>query len=299
MGKIPRLTNIYSKVKEEKDGQDYTLVVIEATAPFSYELFRPDPIRYQIKTTALANMYTGPLSVGDGIVKEVIIKESPSEKQVIFEIYLEVPTEAAMVFHEGLPSRLTLQLSRLPMKNFYRGKRVALDPGHGGMDGGHRGPVNLWEKDVVWVTAQEFYRQLKRFGAEVIFTRSKEENPPWEERVKKGDGANLFLSLHTHGERDRKVRGAAVLYPPSSQEMELLARTVLDRIVAKTKVPKRGVFPSTELEMLKGCPALTIETVTITNWVDEGILRNPYFHRKLALAVLASFFCISEEKRGT
>lgn len=298
MSKLPRLTNIYSKVKEDNGGRDYTLLAIEATSPFTYQLGRPDPMRYQVKVTGLANMYTGPLAVQDGILREVTITVKPEESQVLFEVWLEAPAEATVSFTEGLPSRLTLLLSRLPLREFYCGKRVVLDPGHGGADRGHRGPVNLWEKDVVWKTAQEFSRQLRRLGAEVILTRAEGENPPWEERAGKGEGADLFISLHTHGEGDRKVRGAAVLYPPGSREMEILARAVLERIVSKTKVPGRGIFPAAELGKVKGCPALAIETVTITNWVDEGILRNPYFHRKLALAVLAGFFCTYGEKRG-
>lgn len=297
MSKVPRLTNIYSRLQEDGEGRNCTLLALEATSPFAYELYRPDPMRYEVRVKGLANMFTGPLVVQDGIIRDVAITPRATEGLVILEVRLEAPTDATVSFTEGLPSRLVIFFDRSPVKDFFYGKRVVLDPGHGGAEGGHRGPVNLWEKDVVWKTAREFSRQLESLGAEAVFTRTEGENPSWEERAEKGRGADFFISLHTHGERDRKVRGAAVLYPPGSAEMEALARSILERIVIKTRVPGRGVFPAAELGKVKGCPALAIETVTITNWVDEGVLRNPYFHRKLALAVLTGLFCAYKKER--
>ncbi|ACX52041.1 cell wall hydrolase/autolysin [Ammonifex degensii KC4] len=290
MEEVARITNIHSKVQE--GAEDESWVVVEATAPVVWELFRPEPLVYCLKVKGRANMYTGPLSVRDGIVREVTI--GVEGEWLMFLVRLEAPAEVkAELRVEKLPVRLLLRFSRSCWRNFFRGKCIVVDPGHGGTDGGHRGPVDLWEKDVVWVTAQEFKRQLERLGAKVRLTRSREENPSWAERARLGEGADLFLSLHTHGEADRRVRGAAVLYNPTFPQGELLAQAMLEEITAKTKVPGRGVFSSLELALLNGRPAFTIETVTITNWVDEGILRNPYFHRKLVLATLSSFFRFS------
>ncbi|GFN22713.1 MAG: N-acetylmuramoyl-L-alanine amidase [Thermoanaerobacteraceae bacterium] len=286
----PRLTNIFSRLEPGRDGEDESLLVIEATGPFPFRLAQPEPFLCQVQAEAAVNMYTGPLAVRDGIIREVLVEE-PAAGKVNFKVMLETETEVFTTLEEGPPARVVLHFSREPLKKFYRGKRIVVDPGHGGGDGGFRGPVDLWEKDVVWTTSQEFSRALERLGAEVVITRGPEENPSWQERCGKvtADTA-LFISLHTHGTEDRRVRGAAVLYNPQAEGGAGLARLVLEEIMAKTKIPGRGVRPCPDLAVLGGKQGLLVETVTITNWVDEGILRNPYFHRKLALATIHSFF---------
>lgn len=290
MVEIPRLTNIFSKIQEKEVLPDESLVVIEATKLFPFRLLQLNPYLYQLRAGAKVNMYNGALKVKDGIVREVTIEAEPAG-EVSFNIHLETETEVFTSTQDGLPARVILHFSREPLRKFYQGKHIVLDPGHGGADGGHRGPVNLWERDVVWTTAQEFLRALQRLGAEVILTRGTEENPSWQERLKKAEANTaLFLSIHTHGVHDRKVRGAAVLYNPRAKEGATLAYLALEEIINKTKIPGRGVEPCPDLAPLGDRYGLLLETVTITNWVDEGILRNPYFHRKLALAVVNSFY---------
>lgn len=286
----PRLTNIFSKILEKDRPPDESLVVIEATRLFPFQVRQLDPCVYQLRASAKANMYTGTLKVKDGIIREVTMEEEPSG-EVNFTIHLEAKTEVFTSTQDGLPARVILHFSRQPLQEFYQGKRIVLDPGHGGADGGYRGPVDLWERDVVWITAQELLRTLQRLGAEVVLTRGLEENPSWEERVKKAAApTDLFVSIHTHGAADRKVRGAAVLYNSRAERGSTLAYLALEEIMNKTKIPGRGVEPCRDLELLGKVHALLVETVTITSWVDEGILRNPYFHRKLALAVANSFY---------
>lgn len=286
---LPRFTNIFSRVQSE-GGEEESLVVIEATGSFPFELVAEGPCLYRLKVRGKLNMFPGPLEVQDGIIKQVAIhEEGPAEAS--FLIHLEVPSEGFTTVQEGLPTRVEVHISRKPIKEFYQGRLLVIDPGHGGADAGYRGPVNLWEKDMVWTAAQEFAKILKHLGAEVVITREREENPSWEERVKKaGPETALFLSLHTHGSTDEKVRGAAVKYNPRAKGGEVLARMVLEAITSKTKVPGRGVEPCRELAELGEIPGLLVEMVTITNWVDEGILRNPYFYRKLAQATLSAFY---------
>ncbi|MCG0277470.1 MAG: N-acetylmuramoyl-L-alanine amidase [Thermanaeromonas sp.] len=287
---MPRFTNIFSRVQFKEDGEDESLVVLEATGPFPFELVAEGPCLYSLKVRGKLNMFSGPLEVRDGIIKQVSIKEEGPE-EARFLIHLEVPTEAFTTVQKGLPAKVTVHLSRKPMKEFYQGRLLVIDPGHGGPDAGHRGPVNLWERDMVWIAAREFAEILQHLGAMVVITREKEENPSWKERIKKaGTETSLFLSLHTHGSTDEKVRGAAVKYNPRAKGGENLARMVLEAITSKTKVPGRGVEPESELAELGETQALLVEMVTITNWVDEGVLRNPYFYRKLAQATLSAFY---------
>ncbi|MBC7326012.1 MAG: N-acetylmuramoyl-L-alanine amidase, partial [Moorella sp. (in: Bacteria)] len=164
-------------------------------------------------------------------------------------------------------------------------KKVVLDPGHGGSDGGWRGPVNLWERDMAWKTALELGRFLTEFKARVFWTRQEDENPSWQDRLGKATrDIFCFISVHQFGSPDAGQRGTAVLYNPAAPGNEELAARVLERIVARVKTPARGIKADEELARLGKVPGLRIEPVAITNWVDEGLLRNPYFHQKVALA---------------
>lgn len=228
-------------------------------------------------------MYLGPLAVQDGIIKEVVVKSAAP--QVDLEISLEEAVQAQVTTLKGLPYRTVLSFSRRPLYDFYLNKEIVIDPGHGGTEGGWRGPVNLWERDMVWKTALELVRILEGFKARVILTRMEDENPSWQKRIKKVTPDTFcFISIHEHGAVDDSIRGTAVFYNPQFPGNEKLAAIVLDRIITRVKTPGRGIIADAELARLGNLPALKLEPVTITNWVDEGMLRNPYFHQKIALA---------------
>ncbi|QGP93073.1 N-acetylmuramoyl-L-alanine amidase [Neomoorella glycerini] len=278
----PRLTNLYSKVILEGEEQ-FSTVTIEATAPPAVVIDYPEPGACRVTLRALLNMYPGPLYVQDGILREVTVE--PGEGQVTFNITLDEAVRATLTAVKGIPYRVVLRFSRRPLQEFYRDKVIILDPGHGGTDGGWRGPVNLWERDMAWKTALELARVLEGFKARVIWTRAEEENPSWEERLLKVTPATFcFISVHEHGAADAGQRGTAVLYNPTSRGNEELAAKVLERIVARVKTPVRGIKADEELARLGEVPGLRLEPVAITSWVDEGLLRNPYFHQKVALA---------------
>ncbi|MGO0122259.1 N-acetylmuramoyl-L-alanine amidase [Desulfothermobacter acidiphilus] len=287
MSLAPIVTNLFSRISEA--AEDETLIVIEATAPLEWKLDRVEARTYLLQVKGKPNLYTGPLLVHDGVVRRVTVE--PEAGWIKFGVHLETPVRVEVEFQaDRMPVRLLLRCSREVWRRFFASKRIAIDPGHGGEDRGHRGPVDLWERDVAWRTAQEFRCCLERLGTKVVLTRAPEENPSWPERVQRGQGADLFISLHTHGEADQRVRGAAVLYNSDNPMGEEQARAFLEEISLKTKIPRRGVFPSPDLSLIDWCPAFIIETATITNWVDEGVLRNPCFHRKLVLATLSTFF---------
>ncbi|WP_258360429.1 N-acetylmuramoyl-L-alanine amidase [Moorella sulfitireducens (nom. illeg.)] len=282
MPSTPRLTNLYCKLIFEGEEQ-FSAVIIEATIPPVVTVEYPEPGTCRVTLRALLNMHPGPLYVQDGIIREVTVE--PGEAVVSFTISLDAAVRATLVVTEGVPSRVVLRFSRRPLQEFYRDKLIVLDPGHGGSDGGWRGPVNLRERDMAWKTARALAQVLEGLKARVIWTRAEQENPSWEERLLKVTTDTFcFISIHEHGAGDTGLRGTAVLYNPACRGNEELAAKVLERIVARVKIPSRGVMADGELARLGEIPGLKLEPVVITDWVDEGLLRNPYFHQKVALA---------------
>lgn len=90
---------------------------------------------------------------------------------------------------------------------------VALDPGHGGADGGARGVNGTAEKTITLIFALELAEKLKERGDfEVVLTRDSDEFLRLDERVQiaQRHDADLFVSIHADAISVRGVRGATV-----------------------------------------------------------------------------------------
>jgi N-acetylmuramoyl-L-alanine amidase len=92
---------------------------------------------------------------------------------------------------------------------------VVLDPGHGGIDTGTKGPHGEEEKDIVLDFAQRLRERIEKAGKyRVLMTRSDDTFVPLADRVRiaRDAGAALFVSIHAdslpHGEGD--ARGASI-----------------------------------------------------------------------------------------
>ncbi len=92
---------------------------------------------------------------------------------------------------------------------------VVLDPGHGGLDTGTKGPHGEEEKDIVLDFAQRLRERIEKAGKyRVLMTRTDDTFVPLADRVRmaRDAGAALFVSIHAdslpHGEGD--ARGASI-----------------------------------------------------------------------------------------
>jgi N-acetylmuramoyl-L-alanine amidase len=100
--------------------------------------------------------------------------------------------------------------TRLPPR--YR-PRIAIDPGHGGLDPGAISPSGLYEKDITLATARDLAAMLLATGRFVVtMTRQGDEFVPLPERVARARAAraDLFLSIHADTLPNAAMRGASV-----------------------------------------------------------------------------------------
>lgn len=95
-----------------------------------------------------------------------------------------------------------------------RRKRIVIDPGHGGKDGGAMTRDGREEKELVLDFSLDLASVLRRSGKyDVILTRSDDRFIPLGERVRiaREAQADLFISIHADSlPEDRRVRGTAV-----------------------------------------------------------------------------------------
>jgi N-acetylmuramoyl-L-alanine amidase len=94
-------------------------------------------------------------------------------------------------------------------------RTVAIDAGHGGTEGGAKGPDGTLEKDVTLSVARRLKAALEaRLGLRVILTRDADETVALDERaaVANNNKADLFVSLHANASVRPAASGAEVFY---------------------------------------------------------------------------------------
>jgi len=92
---------------------------------------------------------------------------------------------------------------------------VVLDPGHGGIDTGTKGPNGEMEKDIVLKVAERLRDRIEKAGKyRVLMTRSDDTFVPLADRVHfaRNAGASLFVSIHADSvpRREGDAQGASV-----------------------------------------------------------------------------------------
>lgn len=287
-GNKPRITNLWSKVVDGENGEWLSRVVVESTGPYEYHLKEINGgITLECGGTEV-NMPEGKLEVNDGLLREMNI-ELVGHGTVRIDLSLDHPAAFNYVVYNEFPFRLVINLERSFISGILTGRKIVVDPGHGGKDFGGRGPVSLLEKNVVMPIAGNLEKLLKRTGAEVTLTRSGDEDISVKERaaLAVNAGADAFISIHTNASPDSSVDGAAVLYAPLDNGSEKLALYIQEEIIKKLKVRDRGVAVQPELAVMdKGIPAVEVEVVTITNIVEEVFLRGLTIQKRAAEGIV-------------
>lgn len=168
--------------------------------------------------------------------------------------------------------------------------RIVIDAGHGGRDTGSIGRGGLREKDVVLAISQRLGDLLEeRLGAEVIYTRTRDEFVPLEERTRiaNSEQADLFVSVHCNSTRNRSVRGIETYYlnltndswalNVAARENAAAARSVhevqdlVSKIVLDDKIDESREFATKiQSELHKG---LSLHSSAVK---DRGIRKAPF-----------------------
>lgn len=93
-------------------------------------------------------------------------------------------------------------------------RRVVIDPGHGGRNGGTRTPSGLVEKDLTLDISLRLAELLEASGFEVLLTRRDDVEMSLAERAgfANHSEADLFLSVHVNWIENRRVRGVETYF---------------------------------------------------------------------------------------
>lgn len=291
----PGITNAYAVTSEDSS------VVIESTFPLNHILKREGPDTFMITADGGLIMAPDTISVYDGLVNTVSIKDKDNGAQAVID--LQYPSSCRVKKVPGLPNKLILSFDRYYVNKMLEGKLIVLDPGHGGKDRGKRGYINLWEKNITYEIAEFLKRDLRFYGAKPVLTREKDVICSDEERAKipHAIGADMFLSIHTHWSEDISVKGCFCHY--AGKRGKQLGDALLGELNKKVRLDILGIAEKPKIEGYDmqniGIPMVWIEVCAISNPVEEGWLRSPVFKARVARSLMNGIvrYIFSEMKR--
>ncbi|GHF10748.1 N-acetylmuramoyl-L-alanine amidase [Amycolatopsis deserti] len=174
-----------------------------------------------------------------------------------------------------------------------RGKRIVIDPGHGGADPGVE-IGGLREADIVWDLARRLEGRMKATGMEALISRGPDHGPAEAERAAFANnaGADLFLSLHCDRNSSPHAQGVASFHwgnglGTTSTVGELLAGYLQREVAARTGLLDCRTHAKTwDILRLTRCPAVRMEIGYLSNPGDRAKLSDPAFRDIVAEGIL-------------
>lgn len=291
----PKLTNLRARVTPPPPAKTAVSVVeLESTRPptrRSVEALGPRTLLVRLEGLAL-NMDPFERMVLDGVVRSVRLDQGRTGG-VLCRLELEFPvssTRPRIEVETGIPVVTRITLDRQPLREVLGGRRIAIDPGHGGRDAGARGPINLEERHVVLQIARRLAVHLEEAGAAVALTRRDDRfvEPHLRMLAAVTHRAQVLVSLHTLHEPPDRCQGMAVRFGAgvARAEAEAIARAIASSLRRRLGLPEHGVqamhWPSAAATRV---PVVQVEVPCIAHPLEEALLRSVVFKDRIAQAI--------------
>lgn len=195
----------------------------------------------------------------------------------------------------GRPQLLRQSASLVDSGPHLIGRRIVVDPGHGGTDPGFTSGETT-EADLVFDLASRIEGRLAAAGATVYLTRGRDQQPALEERTGFANSAraDLFISLHVDAHDSEHARGVASFYygtgsGASSTVGEQFANLIRRETIARTGMLDLGSHPKTwDLLRMTRMPAVRLDVGYLTHQVDRLLLLDARLRSAIAHGVLAA-----------
>jgi N-acetylmuramoyl-L-alanine amidase len=188
-----------------------------------------------------------------------------------------------------------------------RGRVVAVDPGHGGIDPGALGPGGIIEDTVVLAVSLKLAAMLEQAGAIVVLTRTGSSDLPsataggptarrrvdLRTRVQLVNqaAADVLVSVHANHFSNPAERGAQTFYNaqrfPESRELAALMQEQLRRVTGETR---RSISEHIDHYVLNhsNMPAVTVEIGFLSNPSEARLLARPDYQSRVAYAIFTA-----------
>lgn len=216
------------------------------------------------------------------------------------------------VFTYELPTTKTWTHWALPLS----GKVIAIDAGHGGIDGGAVSREGVIEKDINLAVSLYLRDYLQQAGALVVMTREVDQDlaDPGAKRRKSQDllrrvnfvrdkKADVLISIHMNSIPSSRWSGAQTFYYPRLHpDNKTLATFIQDEIKLNMENTNREAKPVNTLFLLKSVdiPTVLVEVGFLSNPEEARLLADEGYQKKMAAAIYRGILrYTSGEKLGS
>lgn len=220
----------------------------------------------------------------------------------------------AFMFTYELPATKTWTYWTMPLS----GKTIAIDPGHGGPDGGAESKDGVVEKQITLALAKQLKDYLQEAGAVVIMTREEDKDlaspdtkgyskRKTEDLLERADmiaryKADLLVSVHLNSMPSGKWSGAQTFYYPAHPGSVTLAAHIQNELIRNLENTNRVAKITESVYLLKAVkiPSALVEVGFLSNSHEAALLATEKYQKKLAASIYQGVLkYYSGEKVGT
>jgi len=206
----------------------------------------------------------------------------------------------AVLLTRDLPASGTWTYWTLPLS----GKTIAIDAGHGGVDGGARSRDGVIEKDINLAIALYVRDYLQQAGALVIMTREDDRDladegtrgysrRKTEDLLKRAEyikrqRPDAFVSIHMNSIPSPRWSGAQTFYYPNHEDNGKLAALIqaeIKRTLENTNRSAATVNTVYLLKAIEGLPAALVEVGFLSHPEESRRLADAGYQRAVAAAI--------------
>lgn len=197
-----------------------------------------------------------------------------------------------LVMKQDLGPRIIEREQRRAHPPGLAGKRIAIDPGHGGQDPGEAAVSGETEADLAFRLAARTSVLLEAEGASAMLTRGPNDGPTESERARLANdfGADLLLSIHLNAHPNPSARGAATYYFQQgivgSEPGEHLAHLVQQALTELGRLDCRSHGKAYPILRETGMPAVVVEPCFLSSPQELALLSDTE-----SIDVIASALC--------
>ncbi|MBQ2896708.1 MAG: N-acetylmuramoyl-L-alanine amidase CwlD [Clostridia bacterium] len=195
------------------------------------------------------------------------------------------------------------------------GKKIVVDAGHGGLDGGAMSKSGVLEKDVNLKIANYLKNYLEKNGAKVIMTRTKDQSLHSDDKgsvksKKRSDllnrrktannsEADILISVHLNFFEQSKYKGAQVFYESAHPKSQTLAQCLQQEL--KNSLDSENNRQIAKIDSSKilyqnlNLPSVLVECGFLSNPDEAEKLNTKQYQEKTALAIcigIIKFFAL-------
>ncbi|AIS53240.1 cell wall hydrolase/autolysin [Thermoanaerobacter kivui] len=220
------------------------------------------------------NMPEGKYNVLDGIISYVEIKAT--EQQIVAEIALDFQTDFEIEIIEGIPAKFKLYISRKPLLEILKDKKILINPGFGEKN---TSPTGLLQHIPMMAIAKKLHFLLTTCGAQSRLSWEKSLQEKDLEKFEEG----VFIDIFTEASL-KKESGFKVYYSDGDENSLKLAKYINECMSQKLQLDNLGICPKSYNYKENVIPIGVVPAMENMR-LDDAHLRDLDYRNKVAQAI--------------